>query len=278
MTSYFSGSPDRNRWCNLLTYTRKTYKTSLTDSSCRLTIGGRREEDKEEATQMKLLAASCLTILIFLVLAAPSLSQGKKNDISSGADQVSEKKDHPVNVPPKAEKAPLLRAKVKTMRSFSGTVTGVNLVDKTITLRNRGLLVTFDAGNPALTGYKGLGEVKVGHTVSASYTETGLSLRREGGKAVEPEEKALKPRKEVRKPRQEATRPKQEAAKPNRLVRVVTRGKGSDFDVVDENQDGRITAAELSVIIPNLTRDQFKEYDGNGDGWLNRAEFEASKR
>ena len=49
---------------------------------------------------------------------------------------------------------------------------------------------------------------------------------------------------------------------------------GKSFADVDNNKDGKISAMELSVVIPNLTVEQFRQYDKNHDGYLNKAEFE----
>jgi Ca2+-binding EF-hand superfamily protein len=49
---------------------------------------------------------------------------------------------------------------------------------------------------------------------------------------------------------------------------------GKSFADVDNNKDGKISAIELSVVIPGLTMEQFRQYDKNHDGYLNKAEFE----
>ncbi len=57
-------------------------------------------------------------------------------------------------------------------------------------------------------------------------------------------------------------------------VRVKEKVKGTEFKDVDENEDGKISPVELSVIIKNLTIKQFKEYDKNNDGYLDKSEFD----
>jgi hypothetical protein len=223
--------------------------------------------------EMKTTMLLSFIILLVLALASSSFSQEKKEHPGEKPTIAVEKRELGADAPARSEKRALLRAKVKTTSNFTGTVTAVNFVDKTITVKNHGVLVTFDADKPILKGYKGLSDVKVGHVVSVSYVETGLTVRKEGGKAVEPEVKVSKPKKETPKTRQEAAK-----SKPGRLMRVAVRGQGTSFDDVDENKDGRVTAVELSVIVPGLTREQFKEYDKNGDGWLDRSEFNAVRR
>ena len=57
----------------------------------------------------------------------------------------------------------------------------------------------------------------------------------------------------------------------SKIQRIRTRGSG--FDDVDANKDGKVNPVELSVIVPNLTMEQFKGFDKNSDGTLNRSEF-----
>jgi Ca2+-binding EF-hand superfamily protein len=55
-------------------------------------------------------------------------------------------------------------------------------------------------------------------------------------------------------------------------VRMAKKG-GRDFDAIDNNGDGMIAPAELSVLLPELTMETFKRYDRDNDGRLNRSEF-----
>ena len=61
------------------------------------------------------------------------------------------------------------------------------------------------------------------------------------------------------------------------LIARISRTNGKSFAGVDNNKDGRISPIELSVLIPNLTMEQFRQYDKNHDGHLDKAEFDRIK-
>jgi len=48
---------------------------------------------------------------------------------------------------------------------------------------------------------------------------------------------------------------------------------GQNFEDVDNNKDGWISPVELCVLIPDMTMEQFRKYDKNGDGRLDRVEY-----
>ncbi len=45
------------------------------------------------------------------------------------------------------------------------------------------------------------------------------------------------------------------------------------FGTVDNNKDGKISPVELCVVIQDLTMEEFRSYDTNGDGFLDQKEF-----
>lgn len=51
---------------------------------------------------------------------------------------------------------------------------------------------------------------------------------------------------------------------------------GKQFKDADMNKDGKVDAAELTIIVINITPDKFKGYDKNGDGFLDEKEFRAA--
>jgi Ca2+-binding EF-hand superfamily protein len=51
---------------------------------------------------------------------------------------------------------------------------------------------------------------------------------------------------------------------------------GKEFRNADVNKDGKVDAAELTIIIIDITPAKFKEYDKNGDGILDDKEFVAA--
>ena len=66
---------------------------------------------------------------------------------------------------------------------------------------------------------------------------------------------------------------------PKKALRIARRVKTDEreFSAVDNNKDGKISPIELCVVLPNMTMDQFRQYDKNRDGHLDRAEFSQIK-
>jgi hypothetical protein len=150
----------------------------------------------------------------------------------------------------------------KGAAGFTGTVTTIDHELKTMTLRDGSKVVRFDITNFSLKGFRGLHQVKPGRRVTVRYRGQGIIIVKGSKKVAEPEA-AVKRKK---------SGDKYSAYRP---TRVQGNSKGLAFADVDENQDGRISPVELSVPIPGLTRDEFKTYDKNGDGLLDRTEFNA---
>ena len=143
----------------------------------------------------------------------------------------------------------------------TGQVLKVDINARSMTLRSGGSMVNLDISNPVLQGYGSVTAIKKGDRVGAGYTANGIritKLPRTGGL---PEESLPTPS-SVQKPK-----------KPSPFARRMNTG-GKSFADVDNNKDGKITPIELSVVIPDLTMEQFRQYDKNHDGHLNRAEFE----
>ena len=145
---------------------------------------------------------------------------------------------------------------------FIGEVLKVDAASQSMTLRSGGKTVSFDISNAVLQGYASVAGIKKGDRVGAGYTTDGIhitKLPRIAEKAVP--EKSVPGLPGAQKPK-----------KPSPFARRMrTDGKG--FADVDNNKDGKISPIELSVVIPNLTMEQFRQYDKNHDGYLNRAEF-----
>ena len=49
-----------------------------------------------------------------------------------------------------------------------------------------------------------------------------------------------------------------------------------DFVKADVDTDGALTYQEVLALMPDMTADQFKAADGDGNGTLSQAEFEAA--
>jgi hypothetical protein len=160
----------------------------------------------------------------------------------------------------------ILMATQALSAGFTGMVTNVNVNVQTITVKESGKTVTFDVSNPVLKGYRSVTAIGIGDRIEIAYSRQGVTITRISGKPSRVYTETPRSKPEVRKSKKEGR------------TRVVFRTRGTDFSDVDENQDGRITAVELSVIIPDLTRDLFKSYDINSDGYLNRSEFKAVRK
>ncbi len=146
-------------------------------------------------------------------------------------------------------------------QAFTGVVVGVNIPSRTISVRDRGYTVTFDATNPVFSGYRGLMDVRVRHRVAVSYVGDGVRIARLTGKH-EPQEKEPS-----------AALQKKQGKGPAKLQKRERRGVTGGFEDVDANKDGRVTAVELSVIVTDITMDRFRQYDKDGDGCLSKTEF-----
>lgn len=173
-----------------------------------------------------------------------------------------------------------VRVKVKTIEEFEGTVVNINVSEKMIAVAKRGIALTFDISNPKIKGYDDINEVKVGDYVSITSTDKGIKIAKTSAESPRPqvkkEEVSKRIPRPVPKPKKVASIPKETLAPKKRSpVRIRERRVSRDFKDVDNNHDGRVSPIELSVIIPDLTMKQFREYDKNGNGYLDESEYNA---
>ena len=147
---------------------------------------------------------------------------------------------------------------------FRGKVLEVKLSSRIIVIRDGENTVRFDASNPVFSGYRSLSDVKACDVIALSYTTKALKVTKVEGKAACPPGGMpdLSPRKKDVKGLYR--RPKQDDV--------------GSFDGADVNKDGRLTPIELSVIIPDLTMDKFRQYDKKGQGFLDMEEFDEIMR
>ena len=65
--------------------------------------------------------------------------------------------------------------------------------------------------------------------------------------------------------------------KPTKWVKKLPRrakiGDGESFENVDIKKDGKITPVELSIVIKDLTMEQFRKYDKKHRGYLDKKEY-----
>jgi hypothetical protein len=180
--------------------------------------------------------------------------------------------EKPASVKPPSdlkEKPVKAQAGVRTKADFVGVVAQVDPSGKTVAVKSRGTVVTFDAANPLLKGYRSLEQIKKGDRIAVSYTAAGVRIARAGGtEGAQPQESA--------KSSQEAVK----TAKTKRVgfVRIRERTKSTEFSDVDNNGDGKISPVELCTVVPDLTVEKFKTYDRNGDGSLSNSEYSLLKK
>jgi hypothetical protein len=163
----------------------------------------------------------------------------------------------PAPPPKRAAASPAGLKRTAAKPAFSGRVVRINLVSGTLSLKSRGNAVTFDASTPVLSGYRAFSDIRVGDPVAVSYAPDGIRVARlldRPGADVE-------------------TPPASRQRRTGGLLRRDPRTSGTDFNDVDANKDGKITPVELSVVIPDITLDRFRQHDANNDGYLDRAEF-----
>lgn len=194
----------------------------------------------------------------------------------------------------------LIRVKTRSAVDVIGSVVRIDRTARNITLTGKGKTITFDMINPSLIGYASLDEIKTGDTVTVSYVKEGLQIRK-GLPPAPPQSKTARantapPRASVQKkaepkamqqksgetktvsPKTEAKKPQKTAAIRTTPVRLRDKPRSSEFRDVDNNKDGKVSAVELTVLFPDLTLQQFREYDKNGDGVLDEPEFRAAKK
>ncbi len=150
--------------------------------------------------------------------------------------------------------------------AVTGTVSAVDITAGIISLKSGNKILQMDLSNPSLRGYRSLESIRKGDRVDVAYTANGVRIARLAATAGTGSAAA------VREPA--ASSP--QAKKKTKVARV--RARGTEFDDIDENKDGRISPIELSVAVKNLTVEKFREYDRNGNGFIDRNEYSSIPR
>jgi hypothetical protein len=178
--------------------------------------------------------------------AVPAKAPAKAEKAAPAPEKTSAEK-------PAAEKAAAPeKPKPKPKGVFIGNVAAVDAAAKTVTVESKyGMKgekgsVTFDLSNAKFKGYKAAEDIQVGDKIAAKYVKDGIEVKKIAGKKPE--------------------KAKKEAAKPKK-----------SFKDLDTNKDGKITIEELVIVFVNITPEQFKALDKNGDGTLDEKEFKAMK-
>jgi len=253
---------------------------------------------------MRIIPVIALLGMVSITAVSFTLAQEKSATPRQGLKVVSDAEGKS-SVTPKERY--LIRVKTRSAVDVTGSVVRIDRTARSITLKGKGKTITFDMINPSLIGYASLDEIRTGDTVTVSYTGDGLRIRKGLPPAASqaktarvrpapdraPGQKKMVAPKVIRqktletalpaqpkKPslKTEAKKPQKSAAVRTTPVRLRDKPRSSEFWDVDNNKDGKITAIELTVLYPDLTLQQFREYDKNGDGFLNEQEFRAAKK
>ncbi len=203
---------------------------------------------------------TCILVCCLFLVNAHGEDGPKGGGVRAGASG----RERPTSTPmARPEARPAAKA------GFAGSVVAVDVGAATFSLKEKGNVIGFDASNPVLAGYRTLADMRVGDMVRVSYTATGIEVaklggrreraaRKEGGAETQPPQAQVreKPTKGVKK-----------------LLRRAKIGDGECFDDVDLKKDGKITPVELSIVIKDLTMEQFRKYDKKHRGYLDKEEF-----
>jgi len=155
----------------------------------------------------------------------------------------------------------VMQVRTKLKIDFAGTVNSIDPASATLSVRNQGKTISFDMSRVILIGYENIAQIKSGDKVSVGYTPYGLQIR----KGILPITHRDAP-------------PRQAALQMTAPIGITDKRYPKSFNNIDNNKDGKITPIELSVMVTDLTIEQFIKYDKNGDGCLNRPEFNTVKK
>ena len=171
--------------------------------------------------------------------------------------------------------ASLLKVRTGSRTIFTGTVSGVDYVGKTISVKSAGKNLTFDLANPVVRGYKHTGEIQIGDVITVGYIKNGIGIVKGENfhqdllDQTAPDELASS-QKGKRSNKTAAKKSSNSHAAP---VRVKYKVNTLSFNDVDNNKDGKISPVELGRVLPSLTMQDFKKYDRNSDGDLSASEY-----
>jgi CxxC motif-containing protein len=168
-----------------------------------------------------------------------------------------------------------LKVRTGSRTTFTGVVTAVDYVGKTISVKSAGKNLTFDLANPIVRGYKHTGEIQIGDVITVAYIKNGVGIVKGENfhqdllDQTAPDELASSQKSK----RSKKTAAKQSSNNHAAPVRVKYKVNTLFFSDVDNNKDGKISPVELGRVLPSLTMQDFKKYDRNGDGGLSESEY-----
>jgi hypothetical protein len=162
---------------------------------------------------------------------------------------------------------------VRTSSAYYGRVNKLSETSGILTVAGKNGVVTFDISNPILMGYRSITDIKEGDFIGVQYDRNGIRIIKKGN------ENKLLEQEIVGKPQPThkqsvATTQNNMKKKPSQLKRL----EKSDSEIkafgdIDVNKDGKLSPVELSTMIRDLTMVQFRQYDKNRNGYLDKKEF-----
>lgn len=156
------------------------------------------------------------------------------------------------------------------VHAFYGKVVQVDVASSSFSVKEKESIVGFDASSPVFSGYSSLSAMRVGDRVAVSYTASGIRITKLSG-TISPE--AVERVHAARQPGLGAAQGKGGRVLGRLIRREKKREDPTGFSDADINQDGRITPIGLSVVIKDVTLDEFRQFDKRHKGYLDRAEF-----
>lgn len=188
---------------------------------------------------------------LFISVAFVSMAFAQAKPAATEKPAPAKEAPAPEKAAPAPEKAEAKADKPKPKpkpAGFYGEVTNVDATAKTLTVKTKKDVVTFDLAKATFKGYKDISEIKVGDKAAVKYSKDGINVK------------------------------KIAAAKPAKEKKEKPAAKKKGFKDIDANKDGKVTIEELTVIFVNVTPEMFKQFDKDGDGVLDEKEFgDASK-
>jgi hypothetical protein len=164
--------------------------------------------------------------------------------------------------------------------TFTGSVTGLNAINRTIAVKTSDKYLSFDLIDPVLRGYNTVSDIKIGDIITLGYIPAGIAIAK--GEAFPEDLRRQTAADQILPSRPKAKNSRKDGATRtgNRSapVRVKYKVNRLSFAEIDNNKDGKISPVELGCVLPSVTMDIFKKYDRNGDGCLDENEYKAVKK
>jgi hypothetical protein len=164
---------------------------------------------------------------------------------------------------------------VRTGPIFYGKVDRLNESSEVLTIKGRNGVVAFDISNPILMGYRSINDIKVGDFIGVQYTRNGIRILKKGSEIKNMPLEAETAGKSRPVHEQPVTTMQNNMKKKPKAVKRFNKSNNEIkvFGDIDVNKDGKLSPIELSTMIRELTMAKFRQYDKNGNGYLDKKEF-----